>query len=383
MFPDLSYILHYFFGTEPDNWASIVKTFGLLLAIAILVSAYILYIELKRKEKEGLLKPVKVKVKEGMPASASELILNAVLGFLLGYKILYILLNVSEFRADASGVILSAKGSLIGGLLGAILLAGLKYREKQRKKLPKPKIKTVKIYPHDRIGDITIISAISGVIGAKIFDIVENLDRFFEDPIGTFFSGGGLAIYGGLIVAFIVMYFYLKKKEIPPIYVLDAVAPALIIGYGIGRLGCHFSGDGDWGIPNTADTPSWWFLPEWLWAYDYPNNVAEEGVPIEGCTYNYCNKLDPPVYPTSVYETAMAFAIGGFLWFLRKRITIPGVLFCLYLIFNGLERFLIEKIRVNIRYESFFNMTQAEIIAIVLFLLGTGGIIYLVNKNRK
>ncbi|MDV7390741.1 prolipoprotein diacylglyceryl transferase, partial [Arthrospira platensis SPKY1] len=101
-----------------------------------------------------------------------------------------------------------------------------------------------------------------------------------------------------------------------------------MIAYGIGRLGCHFSGDGDWGIVAAAQ-PEWWFLPDWLWAYDYPNNVAQDGVPIEGCEFQYCRRLDPPVYPTPLYETFMAFIIGGFLWLMRRRMPAAGMLFFL------------------------------------------------------
>ena len=153
--------------------------------------------------------------------------------------------------------------------------------------MPEPVTKTIPLYPHHLIGDITIIAAISGLVGAKIFALIEDLPTFFADPVGTFFSGSGLAIYGGLIGGFVGVSIYLKKKQIPVVHVLDAVAPALIIAYGIGRLGCHFSGDGDWGIVNTLAQPSWWFLPDWLWAYDYPQNVLREGVFIEGCEVKY------------------------------------------------------------------------------------------------
>ena len=242
----------------------------------------------------------------------------------------------------------------------------------------------MEVYPHQRIGDITILSAVSGVIGAKLFDALEHMDQLLSDPIGTLFSGGGLAIYGGLIVAFIVMYIYFKKKGIQPIHVMDAVAPALIIAYGIGRIGCQLSGDGDWGIVNAAAIPSWWFFPDWLWAFDYPHNVLNEGVRIEGCEWAYCSRLAEPVYPTPVYETLLAFVIGGILWILRKRMQIAGMLFFTYLVFNGAERFLIEKIRVNIRYDwGALQPTQAEIISTALVIIGISGLIILWRRHRN
>ncbi len=384
MYPDLSYLFHDLFGTPADNWLSIFKTFGLFLVLAILSAAFILYRELKRKAKEGLFKPEKVKVKLGEPASPAEIASSGIWGFLLGYKGLHAYQNFGQLQADAASVLLNLEGSWLGGLLLGAAMAGYRYWEGQRRALPKPKVAVRKIYPHDRIGDITMIAAVSGVVGAKVFAIIEDIPALIEDPIGTIFSGGGLAIYGGLIFGFLFVSLYLRRKNIPIVHVLDAVAPALIIAYGVGRLGCHFSGDGDWGIVNTAAQPGWWFLPDWMWAYDYPHNVIREGVAIEGCTYDYCKRLVEPVYPTSVYESFMAFTMGGILFALRQPLQkFPGMLFSVYLIFNGVERFFIEKVRVNQEYP-FLGMefTQAQFIAIALMLIGLAGVVYLYRKPR-
>ena len=386
MYPDLSYILHDIFGSEVDNVFSIVKTFGLLLAIAILTSAYFLNLELKRKEKQGLLGPTLVKEKEGLPATWSELLFNALFGFLVGFKGVHIAANFAKFQADAPGFIFSVKGSMIGGILGTLLFAGLKYWEKEKKKLPKPKTVETLVYPSDRIGDITLIAAFTGILGAKFFAIFEDLSSLtFTSFFESLFSGGGLAIYGGLIGGFLGVVWYLKKHKISTLHVADAVAPALIIGYGVGRLGCQLSGDGDWGIASELPPPSWWAFPDWLWAYDYPQNVLNQGIPIEGCEANYCRKLAQPVYPTPIYEIVMSFAIAGILWALRKRIMIPGVLFCVYLILNGIERFWIEKIRVNVELFTAggISPTQAEIIAVLFIIIGVTGIFVLKNRFEK
>ena len=384
MFPDLSYILHYFFGTMPDNGFSIVKTFGLLLAMAILTAAWILNKELIRKEEEGLMQPVKTKVTVGAPASPMELLVNAVFGFILGFKVPYAIAHWDAMKADAAGVILSGQGTWLWGIVGALVFAGYKYWEKYRERLPKPEVKEINVYPHDRIGDITILAAVTGVIGAKIFAILEDPSSFLTDPAGTFFSGSGMAIYGGLILPFLFFPWYLKRYKIPFLHFLDAIAPALIVAYGVGRLGCHFSGDGDWGIVNAAAQPSWWFLPDWLWAFDYPNNVLNEGVAIDGCTWKYCNRLAEGVYPTPVYETIMALLIGAFLWAIRKKVRIAGMLFFIYLIFNGVERFFIESIRVNVRYNFLgIQPTQAEIIAVITFVIGVIGCLVLWQRKRK
>jgi prolipoprotein diacylglyceryl transferase len=382
MYPDLSYLFHDLFGSQPDNWTSIFKTFGLLLVISILAGAWLLFLELRRMQAEGIFKGEPMKVVEGAPATWQELLSNGIFGFIVGFKLVYLFQHFDEFQRDAADVLLSTKGTLWAGLLFGVIFAGIRYWEKERKKLPKPVEKVHMLYPHDRIGDITIWAAVSGIIGAKFFAVLEDLPSFFADPVGTFFSGSGLAIYGGLIGGFLGVSWYLRRHKIPFWHVADAVAPALMIAYGIGRLGCHFSGDGDWGIVAAA-IPEWWFLPDWLWAYDYPNNVAQDGVPIEGCEFQYCRRLDPPVYPTPLYETFLAFIIGGFLWLMRRRMPAAGMLFFLYLILNGLERFFIEKIRVNIRYDIMgFNPTQAEVIAVLFFLIGAIGMFVLWRRKK-
>lgn len=384
MYPDLSYIFHDLFGIPPDGGLSLIKTFGLLLVLAILTAAYFLNKELKRKANEGLFRPMTVKITAGAAASWGDILSNGAWGLVLGLKIPHVIDNYAEMLKDPSGVLLNAQGNWLLAILGGLVFGGYTYWQGQRKKLPKPTETIKDIYPHDLIGPITMVAAVSGVIGAKVFAIIEDLPAFFADPAGMFFSGSGLAIYGGLIGGFLGVSWYLRKKKIPVIHVLDAVAPALIIAYGVGRLGCHFSGDGDWGVPHLAATPGWWFLPDWLWSYDYPRNVINEGVLMEGCTNRYCHHLAEAVYPTAFYETLMALAIFGILWFLRKRIPIPGMLFFIYLMFNGFERFWIEKIRVNIKYDfAGIQVTQAEIIAVVLFLIGLAGSIILWQRAHK
>jgi prolipoprotein diacylglyceryltransferase len=139
------------------------------------------------------------------------------------------------------------------------------------------------------------------------------------------------------------------------------------------------SGDGDWGIRNFRPKPFSW-LPDWMWAYKYPNNVVNEGVNIPGCIGNYCNQLPVPVFPTTFYEIIATFILFGIMWTFRKKITQPGILTGMYLIFAGFERFFIEKIRVNNRIHSLpFEPTQAELISIILILTG---IVFLVFSKK-
>ncbi|MCU0345823.1 MAG: prolipoprotein diacylglyceryl transferase [Saprospiraceae bacterium] len=376
MYPDLSYLFHDIFGTQPDNWTSVFKTFGVMLVVAILSAAWFFYLELKRKAEEGLYQATTVKTIIGEPASPWDIASNALFGFLVGFKFVYIAQNFAEFQQDAAAVLLSLKGNWLAGIAGAALFGFLRWQERKKQVLPKPKEVSSQVYPHDRIGDLTIMAAVTGILGAKIFAILEEPSGFFDDPIGTFFSGSGLAIYGGLIGGYLGVTWYMRKHNIPFWPTADAVAPALIISYGVGRIGCQLSGDGDWGI-DAAAQPGWWFLPDWLWAYDYPHNVNKAGIPIEGCEWLHCTRLANPVYPTPIYEVAASFLIGGILWAMRKRTNVQGMIFFTYLILNGFERFWIEKIRVNATYKiAGFEPTQAEIIAVVLFLIGVAGVIW-------
>jgi phosphatidylglycerol:prolipoprotein diacylglycerol transferase len=161
----------------------------------------------------------------------------------------------------------------------------------------------------------------------------------------------------------------------------DAAAPGLMLAYAVGRIGCHVAGDGDWGIVNTHTKPFSW-LPNWMWAYNYPHNVNEAGVRIAGCLdTKYCNQLPQPVYPTPLYETIICLVLFLILWSLRKRLKIPGTLFAVYLMLNGLERFLIEKIRVNVRMHFLgLHPTQAEVVSLLLFISGL--IIFVVLKRN-
>ena len=241
------------------------------------------------------------------------------------------------------------------------------------------------VSPYQQVGNIVFIAAISGIIGARLFSILEYPQDFFNDPFGTIFSTGGLTFYGGLIIGAIAVLIYAKRIDLKVVYLLDAAAPALMLAYAIGRIGCHLSGDGDWGIDNLAQKPSFFsFLPDWAWAYRYPHNVIETGIPMEGCTGKFCTILEIPVFPTALYEVIICFILFLILWISRKKIITPGILFCLYLIYNGIERFLIEQIRIDSSYSLFgILIKQAEIISTLFILTGLIGIFILKKHYQK
>lgn len=424
MYPNLYYAFKDLFGIE-ISWLKFVNSFGFFVAIAFVLGAYVLGRELKRKETEGKLTFKLTEQIKGRPASTSELLLNFILGFLLGYKIIGLFLLPGNSNIDPQQYIFSSEGNWLAGILLGAVFAGMKWYEKNKQKLEKPVKEKIKVWPHERVGDILIIAAIFGFLGAKIFHNLENWDEFTANPIEALLSFSGLTFYGGLICAGIAILYFARKNNISMRHLADAMAPALILAYGIGRVGCHVAGDGDWGILNSAyistaagnmtesdpetfknaveansqyflrahgikdienvrhmalKAPSW--LPDWMVAYNYPNNVLDEGIPIEGCEGMYCSQLPVPAFPTPFYETIACLLIFSILWGLRKKIHTPGVIFGIYLIFNGLERFFIEKIRVNNKYDfGFIHPTQAELISFGLILTGIL-LIYFMKKRE-
>ena len=317
---------------------------------------------------------------------------------------------------------LSGDGHMFLGILLGVMTAGFKYYELNKLKLTKPEERVVRIWPQDRVGDIILLAAVFGFLGAKIFHNLENWNDFIKDPIGSLISFSGLTFYGGLICATIAIAVYAKKHKIPFLHLADATAPALMLAYAIGRIGCQVSGDGDWGIINSAfvtdatghvisatteqfnaalqqhhgfyinifgsleqvqylnvQPVSW--LPNWLFGYTYPHNVISEGIALENCSGEYCNGLPLAVFPTPFYETVISTIFFFILFKIRKNFNSAGAIFGIYLMMNGFERFWIEKIRVNTVYNiGNFHPTQAEIISTFLFL--TGLILFIYSRRN-
>ena len=232
--------------------------------------------------------------------------------------------------------------------------------------------------------NITFTAAISGIIGAKLFHNLENWDELMANPVDALLSFSGLTMYGGLIFGTVAVIYMTRKYGIHPLHIADAAAPGIMLAYGTGRLGCQLSGDGDWGVVNLAPKPDWMsFLPDWFWSYSYPHNVISSGVPMEGCFGKHCMILPQPVFPTPLYEAIICIALFFVLWSARKRLIFPGAVFSLYLLLNGIERFAIEQIRVNNKFMFLgMNLTQAEIIASCLIILGLSGLIVFRKKSN-
>ena len=391
MYPNLRYALYDLTGLDVPALA-LIQTYGFFLAFTFLMCAWALTAELKRRERVGLLSGGIETRQVGGPLSPIDVGTNALLGFLLGFKGLYAVLNPGMFSSEgARSYLLSFEhGSWLGGILVAGLFVFSKWREhqKQQEKYPTKTTIEEEVLPHQRVGDIIILAAVSGIIGAKLLYMTERSYTSMDQVWADLFSGSGLAVYGGFILAFFVVSWYLYKKQLPWRQMLDACAPAMILGTGLGRLGCHFSGDGDWGDPNPNPKPADW-IPDWIWGYRYPNNVINAGVPLEECGYppefgDHCMILAEPVYPTPIYEVVICLIIFAILWRLRHGVLAHGLVFAMYLTLTGLERFLLEMIRINADYTIFgLSLSQAQFISIILMLLGTALALYLLRVQMR
>lgn len=214
------------------------------------------------------------------------------------------------------------------------------------------------------------VPCLAGIVGAKLYHELESPRDFFADPIHHLFSQFGFAWFGGLIAGFAAFILLARHKKIPLLEVLDAGSPAAALGYGIGRIGCLLSGDGDYGVPTS--------LP---WGMSFPHGLVP---------------TTQRVHPTPIYEFLAACVIAWILWRiggrliakaravgsggaarggkpLRGNVVEPsgkraGAVFATYLVLTGAARFLVEFIRINPR--SFFGLTNAQAASLVSILAG-------------
>jgi phosphatidylglycerol:prolipoprotein diacylglycerol transferase len=174
--------------------------------------------------------------------------------------------------------------------------------------------------PPDWAYEMIFAALVGGLVGARLDYIIENWDKVSGDLFGNIFSGTGLVWLGGLLGGAAGVILWARWRGWLGAQMFDTAAVPLAIGYAIGRIGCQLSGDGDYGIPSS--------LP---WAMAYPDGTVP---------------TTEEVHPTPVYETVAMGFVALLLWRLRDRYA-PGVLFALYLVLAGTERFLIEFIRRN------------------------------------
>jgi phosphatidylglycerol:prolipoprotein diacylglycerol transferase len=190
----------------------------------------------------------------------------------------------------------------------------------------------------DAAGALTFAAVFGGLVGARGYYVAEH---FGDGGVLEALSGAGFTWYGGVLggAAAVLIAARVKRLALPA--VLGAAAPALALGYGIGRIGCQLAGDGTYGSP--SDLP---------WAMSYPNGE---------------DPTTARVHPTPIYETLASLLIFWVLWHWRERLQ-PLRAFALYLVLAGAERFLVEFLRIN--DPIVVGLTQPQLFALASIGLG-------------
>ena len=222
--------------------------------------------------------------------------------------------------------------------------------------------------------DIVFAAAVGGILGSKIYYLIENFERVKADPTGMIFSGAGLVFLGGLMGGTLGVTYVIKKNKLSWIKFADIVAPLLILGYAVGRVGCLLVGD-DYGLP--TDVP---------WGIAFPNGLPPSTYSVFQSYYPWVNLegFSPgvlKVHPTQIYESVIGFGIFYYLYQKRSKVVIVGSLFFTYLIFAGAERFFIEFLRVNSKY--LFGLSGSQLISLIMILIGAWFLTHPVSQPQE
>jgi len=206
--------------------------------------------------------------------------------------------------------------------------------------------------PPDWAYEMGFAALLGGIVGSRLYFVFDNWSEVQDDLLGNLFSGSGLTWYGGLVGGALAVLLWARWRGFLGLALLDVAAPALALGYAVGRIGCQLSGDGDYG--KAWDGP---------WAMSYPDGTVP---------------TDEDVHPTPVYET-LAMGLGAWiLWRLRDRVR-AGVLFALYLLYAGAERFLVEFLRRN--EEVALGLTAAQLESLAMMAAGAIWVAVVVRRH--
>jgi phosphatidylglycerol:prolipoprotein diacylglycerol transferase len=219
---------------------------------------------------------------------------------------------------------------------------------------------------------VVLWGALGGIVGARLYDVFDNWRLYMANPVSIVWSGAGFVWFGGFIGGVTAACFVARHYKVSVGATADMCAPALAIGQALGRIGCHLSGDGDWGVPSTVP---------WAVAYTRaivgwgPQTVLKLG-PHDELVSGFFPGVR--VHPTSIYEAILYTGVFLFLWSMRRRAGVEGRIFYLYLVLLGGFRFLVEFLRVNPRV--LFGLSEAQLIGLAMVAAGlvalwmTGGV---------
>lgn len=297
--------------------------------------------------------------------------------------ILYRIPVFDLFGLQIGPITINSFGAMVG--LAAFIGSYILGREMARRKMNR-----------ELAGTITVIALVTGIIGAKLLHLIEHWDYFLSNPLSAF-EPSGLTWYGGFVLGVSSLMLYVRSKNIPVLRFLDALGVTLILAYGIGRIGCHLAGDGDYGIPTTAPwgtvyamgtvKPST-ILQDYFdhnpderefWQYD-SLRTALAGVDDFGVPFYRFDELTT-LHPTPMYELLLGIA-GFFLLIGLWRESRPdGWLFSIYLMLAALFRFFVEFLRLQPKLIA--GLSEAQLFAIALFAVGLFSVIRLSHRARK
>jgi phosphatidylglycerol:prolipoprotein diacylglycerol transferase len=194
-----------------------------------------------------------------------------------------------------------------------------------------------------RLADpIILLLALAGVVGSKLYHVLETPSVLLAHPFSLIVSSNGYAWFGGFLAGVITLLFLAKHFNIPALVLMDLVSPCAALGYGVGRLGCLLAGDGDYGTATS--------LP---WGMSFPNGQVPTAI---------------PVHPTPVYEFLASLLIFYYLWQVAEKRLPKGSVLARYLLLTGIARFLVEFIRLNPRI--IFGLSNAQAVSLTCAIAG-------------
>jgi prolipoprotein diacylglyceryl transferase len=325
-----------------------IYSYGLMLATGFMVGSYFLTKELHRRN---------------LNANVTKSFYIVMRWLYFGLMALVVLTAVIEYGADlpSAALTLAGRNPITLAIVAVYVGIGV-YITRQINK-------SSKASDIDLATAVVLIALVYGVTGTKILFLFENFGDFLHRPFEMLTSTSGLSFFGGPVLVIIVLVIFLRREHLPFLGVADSAAPSLLVAYGIGRLGCHFAGDGCYGFPTS--------LP---WGTDYSKGVVPPSIALSQfpeIVKQYPGGIPDtiPLHPTPVYEFLACAILFVVLWSFRKSIKIEGRVFMLYLIFAGTERFFVEFLRLNPRV--LFGLSGFQIFAFFMIIIGIIGWYYL------